>query len=107
MAQNFHNATNIIAKHGTIFKGEETFEFFMLPMAKITPSCPDAEDSSPLTWSLKVQLASLTGSNCGRYHSDPLQPAGVVHWKNRLLQKFGSQFILLLAWRTSSSLDSL
>jgi len=65
MAKNFHNGTNIIAKHYTIFKGEEIFEFFMAPTVKTTPKCPGAEDSSPLTWTLKVQLASLTGSNCG------------------------------------------
>jgi len=34
MAKNFHNGTNIIAKHDTIFKGEEILEFFMAPMVK-------------------------------------------------------------------------
>jgi len=29
MAKNFHNRTNIIAKHYTIFLGEEILEFFM------------------------------------------------------------------------------
>jgi len=29
MAKNFHNGTNIIAKHYTIFLGEEILEFFM------------------------------------------------------------------------------
>jgi hypothetical protein len=29
MAKNFHNGTNIIAKHDTIFLGEEIREFFM------------------------------------------------------------------------------
>jgi len=32
MAKNFHNGTNIIAKHDTIFQGEEVLEFFMAPM---------------------------------------------------------------------------
>jgi hypothetical protein len=34
MAKNFHNATNIIAKHDTIFQGEEILEFFMTPTVK-------------------------------------------------------------------------
>jgi hypothetical protein len=34
MAKNFHNGTNIIAKHDTIFQGEEVLEFFMGPMVK-------------------------------------------------------------------------
>jgi len=34
MAKNFHNGTNIIAKHDTIFLGEEILEFFMTPMVK-------------------------------------------------------------------------
>ena len=34
MAQNFHNGTHIIAKHYTIFLGEETLEFFMGPTVK-------------------------------------------------------------------------
>jgi len=34
MAMNFHNGTNIIAKHYTIFLGEEILEFFMASMAK-------------------------------------------------------------------------
>ena len=34
MAKNFHNGTNIIAKHDTIFLGEEIFEFFMAPTVK-------------------------------------------------------------------------
>jgi len=34
MAKNFHNRTNIIAKHYTIFLGEEILEFFMAPMVK-------------------------------------------------------------------------
>jgi hypothetical protein len=29
MAKNFHSGTNIIAKHDTIFQGEEIFEFLM------------------------------------------------------------------------------
>jgi len=29
MAKNFHKETNIIAKHDTIFLGEEILEFFM------------------------------------------------------------------------------
>jgi len=31
MAKNFHNGTNIIAKHYTIFLGEEILEFFLSP----------------------------------------------------------------------------
>jgi hypothetical protein len=31
MAKNLHNGTNIIAKHDTIFLGEEVLEFFMAP----------------------------------------------------------------------------
>jgi hypothetical protein len=34
MAKNFHNGTNIIAKHNTIFLVEEILEFFMVPMVK-------------------------------------------------------------------------
>jgi len=34
MAMNFHNGTNIIEKHYTIFLGEEILEFFMVPMVK-------------------------------------------------------------------------
>jgi len=34
MAKNFHNRTNIIAKHGTIFLGEDILEYFMAPMVK-------------------------------------------------------------------------
>jgi len=34
MAKNFHNGTNIIAKHYTIFLGEEILEFFMAPTVK-------------------------------------------------------------------------
>jgi hypothetical protein len=34
MAKNFHNETNIIAKHDTIFLGEEILEFFMAPTVK-------------------------------------------------------------------------
>jgi len=34
MAKNFHNGTNIIAKHYTIFLGEEILEFFLAPMVK-------------------------------------------------------------------------
>jgi len=29
MTKNFHNGTNIIAKHDTIFLGKEILEFFM------------------------------------------------------------------------------
>jgi len=35
MAKNFHNETNIIAKHNTIFLGEEILQFFMVPTVKI------------------------------------------------------------------------
>jgi len=34
MAKNFHNGTNIIAQHDTIFLGEEIIEFFMAPTIK-------------------------------------------------------------------------
>jgi len=34
MAKNFHNGTNIIVKHYTIFLGEEILEFFMAPTVK-------------------------------------------------------------------------
>jgi len=33
--KNFHNGTNIIAKHDTIFLGEEMLEIFMVPTVKI------------------------------------------------------------------------
>ena len=36
LAKNFHNGTNIIAKHDTIFQGEEMLEFFMVPKVKHT-----------------------------------------------------------------------
>jgi len=34
MAKNLHNGTNIIAKHDTIFLGEEILEFCMVPKVK-------------------------------------------------------------------------
>jgi len=34
MAKNIHNGTNIIAKHYTIFLGEEILEFFIAPTVK-------------------------------------------------------------------------
>jgi len=34
MAKNVHNGTNIIAKHYTIFLGEEILEFFTVPTVK-------------------------------------------------------------------------
>jgi hypothetical protein len=34
MVKNFHNGTNIIAKHNTIFLGEEILEFFMAPLVQ-------------------------------------------------------------------------
>jgi hypothetical protein len=34
MAKNFHNRTNIIAKHDTIFLREEILEFFMASTVK-------------------------------------------------------------------------
>jgi len=34
MAKSFHNGTNIIAKHDTIFQGEEILEFFVTPKIK-------------------------------------------------------------------------
>jgi len=37
VAKNFHNGTNIIAKHDNVFLGEEILEFFMAPMVKTHP----------------------------------------------------------------------
>jgi hypothetical protein len=34
MIKNFHNRTNIIAKHNTILLGEEILEFFMASTVK-------------------------------------------------------------------------
>jgi len=34
VAKNFHNGTNIIAKHYTILLGEEILEFFVAPTVK-------------------------------------------------------------------------
>jgi len=34
MAKNSHNGTNIIAKHYTLFLGEEILEFFIAPTVK-------------------------------------------------------------------------
>jgi len=34
MAKNVHNGINMIAKHYTIFMGEEILEFFMAPTVK-------------------------------------------------------------------------
>jgi len=34
VAKNFRNGTDIIAKHYTIFLGEEILEFFMVPTVK-------------------------------------------------------------------------
>jgi len=34
MAKYFHGGTNIIAKHDTVFQGEEFLEFFMAPTVK-------------------------------------------------------------------------
>jgi len=34
MAKNLQNGTNNIAKHDTIFLGEEILEFFMVPTVK-------------------------------------------------------------------------
>jgi hypothetical protein len=34
MVKDFHNGTNIIAKHDTIFLVEEILEFFMAPILK-------------------------------------------------------------------------
>jgi hypothetical protein len=34
MAKNFHNGTNIIAKHDTISQGKEILEFFMVSAVK-------------------------------------------------------------------------
>jgi hypothetical protein len=35
MAKNFYNGTNIIAKHATIFLGEEILEFCMEPTVRV------------------------------------------------------------------------
>jgi len=51
MAKNSHNGTNLIAKHYTIFLGEEILGFFKVPTVKTHLGGPGAEDSSPLTWS--------------------------------------------------------
>jgi hypothetical protein len=40
MTNNFHNGTNIIAKHNAIFLGEEILEFFMAPTVKTHLSVP-------------------------------------------------------------------
>ena len=34
MAKNFHNGTDTIEKHDTVFLGEEILEFFMAPTVK-------------------------------------------------------------------------
>jgi len=34
MTKNFRNGTNTVAKHDTIFQGEEILEFFMAPTVK-------------------------------------------------------------------------
>jgi len=34
VAKNFHDGTNIIAKHRTVFQREEILEFFMAPTVK-------------------------------------------------------------------------
>jgi hypothetical protein len=39
MAKNFHNGTNIVAKH-TIYLGEEFLEFFMAPTSVLTQKIP-------------------------------------------------------------------
>ena len=85
MTKNFHNGTKIIAKHDTLFQGEEIC-FYYGTHGKNTPKCRGAEDFSPLTWGLKVLLASLTVSNRGRYHSGYPESEGVVHWKKRLVE---------------------
>jgi len=36
MAKNFHNGTNVIAKHDTIFQGEGILELFIVPTVKHT-----------------------------------------------------------------------
>jgi hypothetical protein len=84
VAKDFHTGTNIITKHDTIFLGEEILKFFMGPTVETHLNV--LAQKIPLTWILKAQHASLTGSNRGRYNSGPLESAGVVHWKNRLLQ---------------------
>jgi len=84
MAKKFHNGTNTIAKYDTIFLGEKILEFFMAPTIKTLLSV--LAQKTPLTWSLKIQLAFLTGSKRGRYYSGPLASAGMVHWNKRLLE---------------------
>jgi hypothetical protein len=49
MAKNFHNGTNIIVKHYTIFLGEEILEFFMAPTVKHTL----------VSWRIRFQLFNL------------------------------------------------
>jgi len=40
MAKNFHNGTNIIAKHYSIFLGEKILEFFMAPTVRTHLNVP-------------------------------------------------------------------
>jgi hypothetical protein len=51
MAKNLHNGTNIIAKHDTIFHGEEIHEIFMVPMVKTQFNVLAQKIPAPLTWS--------------------------------------------------------
>jgi len=51
MKKNFHNGTNIIAKHNTNFVGEEILEFFMAPTVKHTL----------VSWRRKFQPFTLEG----------------------------------------------
>jgi len=58
MAKNFYNRTHIFAQH-IIFLEEEMLEFCMAHIVKTHFSV--LAQKIPLTWSLKVQLASVTG----------------------------------------------
>jgi hypothetical protein len=51
MTKNFHNGTNMIAKHYTIFLGEEILEFFMAPTVKTHLSVLAQKIPALLTWS--------------------------------------------------------
>jgi hypothetical protein len=54
MTKNFHNGTNIFAKHNTIFQGEESLEFFMAPTVNTRLGVLAQTTSS--TWGLKFSL---------------------------------------------------
>jgi len=85
MAKNFHNGTNIFAKHDTIFLGEDMYEFFVAAIVKHTLISWHRR-FQPFNLEPKIHLASLRVPNPGRYYSGHFGSAGVVHWKNWLLQ---------------------